>query len=217
MRRALLAVGVLAGVAFLLLATLAWRQEFLAVDVALGDAFKGSERVWLRPLMRWLSLLGSGWVLVPLAIVSLAVLWPRNRRLAVVYPLIMAAGLPVELIVKVVVSRPRPHLTRYGFPSGHAFTATVWLGALVYLLWRSGARPRWRVAGTVGAIAGIVAVSCARVYLGVHWPSDVLGGFTGGLAYLALALCWVEGRLSTLARARSPARAVQPSTGVGAI
>jgi undecaprenyl-diphosphatase len=213
MRRTLLAVGVLAGVAFLLLATMAWRQEFLALDLTLGDAFKGAERVWLRPVMRWLSLLGSGWVLVPLVIVSLTVLRPRDRRLAVVYPLLMAAGFPVELIVKVVVSRPRPHFTMYGFPSGHAFTATVWLGALAYLLWQSGARPRWRVTGTLGAIAGIVGVGCARVYLGLHWPSDVLGGFTGGLAYLALSLRWVEGRLSALAPARSTAHAVQPSPG----
>ncbi|MBI1846589.1 MAG: phosphatase PAP2 family protein [Candidatus Rokubacteria bacterium] len=200
MKRAWLVVALVSGALFLALAAHAWRQELLAVDVALGDSFKGPERVWLRPTMKWLSLLGSYPVLIVLALVSLLALWRRDRKLALLFPVVMAGGFPVEQALKFLVWRPRPHLTAAGFPSGHSFTAVVWLGALVYLLWRSGANRGWRTAGTVAALLAIVAVACARVYLGVHWPSDVLGGVTGGLAYLAVTLWWVEGRLQTAAR-----------------
>ncbi|MFI2435428.1 phosphatase PAP2 family protein [Streptomyces sp. NPDC018693] len=74
------------------------------------------------------------------------------------------------------------------FPSGHAMTAMVVCGLLLWLLHRHGAgRTLWRTAVTVAAVS-VVGVGLTRIWLGVHWPTDVLGGWILGGALVALAV-----------------------------
>ncbi|MBC2900179.1 phosphatase PAP2 family protein [Streptomyces cupreus] len=74
------------------------------------------------------------------------------------------------------------------FPSGHAMTATVVCGLLLYLLHRHGAgRAVWRTAVAV-AVVSVVGVGLTRVWLGVHWASDVVGGWLMGAALVAAAV-----------------------------
>ena len=131
----------------------------------------------------------------PVAIVALAAVrrWSDGLLLA-------AAGiLPAvaNLGLKELSARPRPDAalalveeTGYAFPSGHAVFAAAFYGALIYLLGRRdgfGRRPalRWTVQGALALF--ILAVGASRVYLGAHWPSDVIGGFLfGGLCIAAL-------------------------------
>ncbi|WP_282699949.1 phosphatase PAP2 family protein [Streptomyces sp. CC219B] len=74
------------------------------------------------------------------------------------------------------------------FPSGHAMTATVVCGLLLYLLHHYGAgRALWRTAVAV-AVVSVVGVGLTRVWLGVHWGTDVVGGWLMGAAVVALAV-----------------------------
>lgn len=125
-------------------------------------------------------------------LVCLLVLLARRRwRLAV---FVLVTGVGISLIttgVKVAVGRARPLLDLpvsdapgFAFPSGHASGATVGAGVVVLLLWprvRPGLRP-WLLA--LG-IAYAVLVGVSRVWLGVHWTTDVVGGWLLGLAWLA--------------------------------
>ena len=107
-------------------------------------------------------------------------------------------------VVKQIVASPRPdpgllevreELTSYGFPSGHVLFAVVCFGTLAILL--SGVGGRYaglRKAMQAGLVLLVAAMATSRVYLGVHWASDVLGALAMGGVYL-LVLVWSRGRL----------------------
>lgn len=106
-----------------------------------------------------------------------------------------ALGTLIQQALKAAVGRARPvwpdpvdsaHYAAY--PSGHALTATVVAGLLLWLLHRHGAGPVvWRTALTV-AVISVAGVGLTRIWLGVHWPSDVLAGWLLGAALAALAI-----------------------------
>ncbi|MFL4902526.1 phosphatase PAP2 family protein [Streptomyces sp. MMS24-I2-30] len=106
-----------------------------------------------------------------------------------------ALGTAVQQSLKAAVGRPRPRWpdpvdpAHYAaFPSGHAMTATVVCGLLLWLLRHLGAgRAQWRAAVTV-AVVCVLGAGLTRVWLGVHWPSDVLGGWLIGALVVALAV-----------------------------
>ncbi len=124
------------------------------------------------------------------AVVALWLVWRRAaRRTALWLVVTCTVGTAVQQTLKAVVDRPRPvwpdpvDSAHYAaFPSGHALTATVVCGLLLWLLHHYGAgRALWRTAVAV-AVISVVGVGLTRVWLGVHWASDVLGGWLlGGL------------------------------------
>jgi membrane-associated phospholipid phosphatase len=93
--------------------------------------------------------------------------------------------------LKVMFSRARPDLAEairsaqgFSFPSGHAMGTTVVFAALSYLILRAQQPWKRRAAGLAAATSVIVAVSLSRVYLGVHWISDIGAGISGGLLWV---------------------------------
>ena len=146
---------------------------------------------------------------IQIAIVIFVTLWRRSDGI-----FLAAAGILSPLAnmgLKELVARPRPDAalalveeTGYAFPSNHVVFTMAFYGALIYLLsqWRAfPARPALRLAiqGLLGLL--ILTVGASRVYLGAHWPSDVIGGFLfGGLCLTALLF------LRRAAEARFPAR-----------
>ena len=138
-----------------------------------------------------------GWLPLAVALVAvtavLLLLWRRWAAAA----LLLLAALPMALapLLKLPVGRPRPD---YGeiesltlslsFPSGHASFAALFGGFLIYLVWQH-CGPGWRRYGlTGGLLLLILLVGFSRLYLGVHWPSDVVGGYLYGGVALALAV-----------------------------
>jgi undecaprenyl-diphosphatase len=107
----------------------------------------------------------------------------------------VGVGSLLQQSLKAAVDRPRPvwpdpvDSAHYAaFPSGHAMTATVVCGLLLWLAHHYGApRPLWRTALTA-AVVSVVGVGLTRVWLGVHWPSDVLGGWLLGALLAAMAV-----------------------------
>ena len=77
-------------------------------------------------------------------------------------------------------------LQTYSFPSGHAVGATVFYGFAAILLWFYIASKLWRAVIGTAIVAVIVTVGFSRVYLGAHYPTDVLAGFLEGVAWLSL-------------------------------
>ncbi|GAA2913130.1 MULTISPECIES: phosphatase PAP2 family protein [Streptomyces] len=146
--------------------------------------------VWDPWTMRLLCAVVVVWLVVRLA----------ARWTAVWLALAVTLGTLLQQALKAAVDRPRPvwpdpvdsaHYSAY--PSGHAMSATVVCGLLLWLLHRHGvSRAVWRTALIV-AVVSVIGVGLTRVWLGVHWPSDVLGGWLLGAMVVALAV-WVHQR-----------------------
>ncbi len=149
------------------------------------------DRSWLVTLLQAVSFLGGPpwlWLIVGTGVIFS---WTRGRRrLAVFLALTCLLGGVVDTIVKILVDRPRPSLvhpvaTAHGksFPSGHSMSSLVAYGALflTYIPLIPRARRVW-VAMGAGAI--VLAVGFSRLALGVHYITDVLGGFVLGAAWL---------------------------------
>ncbi|WP_329406996.1 phosphatase PAP2 family protein [Streptomyces sp. NBC_00704] len=130
------------------------------------------------------------------AAVAVWLLWRHADRWTAGWLVVTAAlGTVIQQALKAAVGRARPvwpdpvdsaHYAAY--PSGHALTATVVCGLLLWLLRRHGAGPvLWRTAVTA-AVISVAGVGLTRIWLGVHWPSDVLAGWLLGAALVALAI-----------------------------
>ncbi|MER8036731.1 phosphatase PAP2 family protein [Streptomyces hydrogenans] len=119
-----------------------------------------------------------------------------RRRLALWVAGTVLASLGVQQAVKALVGRERPvwrdpvdSASFAAFPSGHAMTAAVICGLLLWVFALVGREP-WRGWGTAAGIAvvSVLGVGWTRVYLGVHWPSDVLAGWLMGWCCVAVAI-----------------------------
>ena len=192
---ATLVLATVSALAFLALGVLAFNQHFFDLDHSAHDMVRAGIYPQLRPLMQALSRIGSGYVLIPLTIVAYVLLRRRGHRAARWVPGMLAGAFVVFALAKWIVARPRPKLSPYGFPSAHTFGAVVFFGGVIYALWTIEMRPLWRWVGTIGLLLLIVGVAVSRLYLRSHWLSDVLGGVTGGAAYLLFFLMAADPRL----------------------
>ncbi|MFE5732412.1 phosphatase PAP2 family protein [Streptomyces sp. NPDC056528] len=157
----------------------------------------------------------SDWVWDPLTMRALAagtavlLWWRRERRLALWLVGTSVLAVLLQQGLKALVGRERPRWpdpvdsAHYAaFPSGHAMTATVTCGLLLWVLalhWRDGWRGWGALAGA--AVVSVLGVGCTRVYLGVHWPSDVVGGWLLGWFCVAVAILAYRGTERRGARA----------------
>ena len=123
----------------------------------------------------------------------LLVMWGRRAEAALLV-VTSSGGFLLETLAKVSFARPRPPVafalinepSTFSFPSGHAVASLLLAGILVFVLWRSVRRVRARLAVLFVAGAVVVAVGLSRVYLGVHWASDVIASWSLGLAWLSV-------------------------------
>ncbi|RAI39184.1 phosphatase PAP2 family protein [Rhodoplanes roseus] len=154
---------------------------------------------WLEKAIRDLTALGSVTVLTLLTALVLGYLVIDGKRAAAAFVLVSVAGgaLLVDGL-KLVIARPRPDLvahlvdvSTYSFPSGHATASAVTFLTLGVLLARVQARRRVKAYVIGVAVILTLVIGASRVYLGVHWPSDVLAGWCLGAAWAML--CWQVG------------------------
>jgi membrane-associated phospholipid phosphatase len=154
--------------------------------------------------MATVSLLGQSTALAPLIVLASCLLWRSSPRWALALPLVMAGTGALQFLAKWAVDRPRPNAAPWGFPSGHALSVLVFFGVIAYLVWTSRTRRCWRCAVAGLCVTTVLVVGFSRLYLDMHWLSDVGGGYAVGLAYLLLAIWLVE-------RIPVPLPSLQPS------
>lgn len=185
-------IVILAGLAlFLSLLADVLSSETMRIDIWAYWLFVEKLRhPWLTPVMTGFSALGDAVVLIVLLLVIAAFAPGRRPGWCCAVNLVLSSLLNVG--VKMLVQRPRPmgfrliEETGFSFPSGHSMMAMAFFGLIVWLVWHYE-RDRSRRLLLSGAFAIVIAmIGVSRIYLGVHYASDVLGGFAAALIWLAL-------------------------------
>lgn len=144
--------------------------------------------------------LGTGVVVMMTVIIAALFLWlTRHRQSAVLLGVATVGGLVLNNLLKLGFERPRPQVIAWGtyalsssFPSGHAMNSVIVYGTVAYLAARLQ-RGRGVRALTLAIAAVLIVLVCAsRLYLGVHYPSDVAAGLVIGLAWAAFCMVTLE-------------------------
>lgn len=120
---------------------------------------------------------------------ALGFLWRKRYPKAALVAIGMGGSTLLGVMFKAMVERTRPDLwewliteTSYSFPSGHATASMSLAFIIVLLVWRT----KWRFAAILGGILYVLLIAVSRLYLGVHYPTDILGGWLLGLAWVSL-------------------------------
>jgi undecaprenyl-diphosphatase len=202
--RAALACAAAAFAAFVALAWTVSSGRLSRLDGALLVGFRNARDpqdplgpTWLESVMHDVTSLGSFSVLGIVVLIVYGFLWLNGKRHGALLVLISAAsGAGLSTFLKAAFERERPALVTHlaevssaSFPSGHAMlSATLYL-TLGVLIARVQRRPGLRIYPILVAIALTVLIGVSRLYLGVHWPSDVAGGWLIGTGWALL--CYV--------------------------
>jgi undecaprenyl-diphosphatase len=162
-------------------------------DGNIRNAIRAHEAPLLTSALKVMSFIGEWYVIVPLSLIVVVFLHFRLRRHALLFAIVMAVALVIEEGLKPLFHRPRPEPfpefnyptpNSYSFPSGHALFSVVFFGTAAALI-SSSLQARWKKTLLWLAAAFMAAsIGFSRVYLGVHFPTDVMAGY-------ATALVWV--------------------------
>lgn len=144
----------------------------------------------LTGIMKVITTFGESWFLVLVSI--LFIIFVRDKKDGVVSIICLGGIAGINNILKNIVQRARPmfnqlvEVSGYSFPSGHSASAFGFYGFLIYLIYKRCENKALRNVSIVLLVALIIGIGVSRVYLGVHYISDVIGGFLLGGAYLSL-------------------------------
>ncbi len=153
----------------------------------------------LTAAMRGVSLIGEPWFLFVLGVPAVVwFVWKGWRRTVLVFAITVAGAEVLDQLLKLMFHRPRPATffslaepMGYSFPSGHALVSCAFFGGLaVFAAARTGSRARRCLYYGVAALL-IAAIGFSRIYLGAHYPSDVVGGYAAAVVWL-FSVAWVR-------------------------
>ena len=198
-------LAVYAAILLALFALLAWWVSYhpvIAIDVTITREFQENQAPWLRFIMEAVSFIGNVTALsLGLIVLATALFWMVDLRLeAVMVVVVSATSAFLNGLIKYIVARPRPpsslveviqNASGLSFPSGHVMSYIAFWGLLFSfaIILFKGHR-WWRTALLIISGLFVVLVGPSRVYLGDHWPSDVLGAYLIGGVLLGISL-WI--------------------------
>jgi undecaprenyl-diphosphatase len=175
--------------------------ELGSVDSAVGDWLHSHATGFATALLTAVTRLGDSQVLLAVTLLAALALLLRHR---VAHTALMGAALAggeaLNGALKAAFERPRPSFSDplataagFSFPSGHAMVSLTVYGALAFVIAASVRSRRAQLLVLISAVILILAIGVSRIYLGVHYASDVLAAYSAGLAWFtlcALALMW---------------------------
>jgi undecaprenyl-diphosphatase len=171
--------------------------DTMRFDLNVRSAIHAHAAPGLTGAMIVVSVIGEAYVIAPLSVVIVAAFWRlRHKYRAALFAIAMGGALALELTLKLAFHRQRPTAffnyplpNSYSFPSGHALFSVVFFGTLAALI-SPGVHAKWKKATLWAAAAFMaVAIGFSRVYLGVHYPTDVIAGYAAALVWvLAVAI-----------------------------
>lgn len=189
MRKARWIILFLCVIIFLIIAENVWNQEMMLLDV------KGYEIIskylisdFTTPIAKIITQFGGVIILVTISILSLIII--KNKKIGIAICLNLGIISILNWVLKVIVQRPRPNEFRlidqsgYSFPSGHSMISMAFYGFIMYLIYKKVDNKylKWGLITFLEVL--IISIGISRIYLGVHYTSDVIAGFMISIAYL---------------------------------
>ncbi|WP_432353474.1 phosphatase PAP2 family protein [Sporosarcina sp. A2] len=163
-------------------------------DSAIIDVVQGREAPGLTEVMKVFTTIGSTTTVLIFSLITLGLLlYFRQKALTILFVIVIGGTGILNLVLKLFFQRARPDLHRlveisgYSFPSGHTMMATSLYVILAFILWRN-IRNAGRILIVFVALFMIGMICISRIYLGVHYPSDVVGGITASSFWLLISI-----------------------------
>lgn len=192
---AILLALVLAAMALFLFGWLAeevHENEAIRFDNTVRNALHSVASPALTEFLKWVSNLNGPVPMVAYSVLAAGLfLWKGHRTSAALVAVTMAGGACLDGVLKLAFHRPRPAPyfgiptpSTFSFPSGHSLMSLCFYGVVAYLLSMHVDAARWRWVLRVAGACMVLLVGASRIYLGVHYPSDVVAGFAAGLVWL---------------------------------
>lgn len=184
-------------IGFLLLAEDVFHKEILNGDI-IGYKFVSTYLIsdFTTPIAKFITNFGGALCLIIISIILFIIV--KNKKIGIVIISNLGIVTIFNQILKRILQRPRPEEFRiinengYSFPSGHSMISMAFYGFLIYLIYKNVKNKylKWTLITVLGLL--IVSIGISRIYLGVHYTSDVLAGFLIAISYLIIYISIVN-------------------------
>lgn len=149
----------------------------------------------ITPIAKAVTQLGGVIGLITIAIILSIVI--KNKKISIFIWINLVISTLLNQMLKHIIQRPRPTEFRiidesgYSFPSGHSMVSAAFYGFLIYLIYKNVKNKylKWSLITGLGLL--IILIGTSRIYLGVHYTSDVLAGFLISISYLIIFTCFI--------------------------
>ena len=177
----------------ILISIMVYNKGVLNIDILAYNLIVENLRTpFLTNIMKVITMLGDANITIIVCLISSTIVFIKNKPLALVMPLNLVIITCINQLIKIIVKRPRPigyrliDIGGYSFPSGHAMVSLACYGLYLYIIHKMIKNKKLKIILSTIVIITILLIGISRIYLGVHYLSDVLVGyFTSGL-YLLL-------------------------------
>lgn len=184
------------GISFGFVATAIGDRSIERFDTPIISFIQGMEMPWLTPVMKAFTWIGSMYFVVPFTLIAFILLFfiYQKRHLAFLVVTVMAGTILLNRLLKDYFNRERPEIHRimdvtgFSFPSNHAMMALSLYTIIAYIVWRKVKSTRNRVFLVLFTAFMISIISISRIYLGVHYPSDIVGGLAASGLWVIIVI-----------------------------
>ena len=193
-------ISVISLIGFSLMAVLIQGHHIVRFDSLVIAFIQGFESPLLTKIMKVFTFIGSMSCVVVLSLMVLFFLYKvlKHRSELILFIAVVGGSAILNGLLKQFFHRTRPDLHRlieiggYSFPSGHAMNAFTVYGILTFLLWRHISTRFGRTILILFSMMMILMIGLSRIYLGVHYPSDIVGGYFASGCWLAIAIWFYQ-------------------------
>ena len=181
-------ICILSLIIFLLLTYLVITKKDLRIDSIVYNFISQFINDNLTKIVKFITFLGSATIVILVTIIALIIL--KNKKIGLFMGIDLIVITLFQHILKPLIGRVRPvginlvKETSLSFPSGHSLTAMAFYGYIIYLIYKSNLKYKKLYIILLGIL--ILLIGLSRIYLGAHYVTDVLGGFTFSLFYLVI-------------------------------
>ena len=168
--------------------------DFISFDIFISNAIYHWRTPQLTSIMLFITSLGDLFPFVVASLLSIIFLMKSHKKEAILFSLTLIMGILLNILMKFLIQRPRPQLEplvselTYSFPSGHAMNSFIFFALLSFFSFHFFRNRRLTIGISILSIICILLVGFSRIYLGVHYFSDVVAGYIAGFWWFVTVL-----------------------------